>query len=203
MHAVPVSSAMKTLAFLLALLHALAAHAQQLAPEALVRQITADVLETIQNDSVLQAGDRKRAIALAEQKVLPHIDFTEATRLALGTWWKTATPAQREKLSAEFRGLLLRTYANAIGAYKGQTMRVLPVRMEAGADDVVVRNQFLRAGTPPLRIDYAMYRTAEGWKIYDIVAEGVSLVLTYRVEFDQVVRQSGIDGLIQRIAEKE
>jgi phospholipid transport system substrate-binding protein len=195
---------MRVLSLLLALLlPAVAAAAQELAPDALVRQVTADVLESIQGDAALQAGDRKKAIALAEQKVLPHIDFTEATRLALGSWWKTATPAQRERLSTEFRGLLVRTYANAIGAYKGQTMRVLPVRMEAGADDVIVRNQFLRPGAPPLRIDYAMYKTPAGWKIYDIVAEGVSLVLTYRTEFDQVVRQSGIDALIQRIAEKE
>ena len=195
---------MRALALLFALLlPSVAAAAQDLAPDALVRQVTADVLESIQNDASLQAGDRRKAIALAEQKVLPHIDFNEATRLALGSWWKTATPEQRVRLSAEFRGLLVRTYANAIGAYKGQTMRVLPVRMEAGADDVIVRNQFLRPGAPPLRIDYAMYKTPAGWKIYDIVAEGVSLVLTYRTEFDQVVRQSGIDALIQRIAEKE
>jgi len=195
---------MRVLSLLFALLlPAIAAAAQELAPDALVRQVTADVLESIQGDAALQAGDRKKAIALAEQKVLPHIDFTEATRLALGSWWKTATPAQRERLSKEFRGLLVRTYANAIGGYKGQTMRVLPVRMEAGTDDVVVRNQFLRPGAPPLRIDYAMYKTPAGWKIYDIVAEGVSLVLTYRTEFDQVVRNSGIDGLIQRIAEKQ
>jgi len=195
---------MRVLSLLFALLlPTAAAAAQELGPDALVRQVTADVLESIQGDAALQAGDRKKAIALAEQKVLPHIDFTEATRLALGSWWKTATPEQRERLTAEFRGLLLRTYANAIGTYKGQTMRVLPVRMEAGTDDVVVRNQFLRPGAPPLRIDYAMYKTPAGWKIYDIVAEGVSLVLTYRTEFDQVVRQSGIDALIQRIAEKE
>jgi len=195
---------MRVLSLLFALLlPAAAAAAQELAPDALVRQVTADVLESIQGDAALQAGDRKKAIALAEQKVLPHIDFTEATRLALGSWWKTATPAQRERLSKEFRGLLVRTYANAIGGYKGQTMRVLPLRMEAGADDVVVRNQFLRPGAPPLRVDYAMYKTPAGWKIYDIVAEGVSLVLTYRTEFDQVVRQSGIDSLIQRIAEKQ
>jgi len=195
---------MRVLSLLFALvLPAVAAAAQELAPDALVRQVTADVLESIQGDAALQAGDRKKAIALAEQKVLPHIDFTEATRLALGSWWKTATPAQRERLSKEFCGLLVRTYANAIGGYKGQTMRVLPLRMEAGADDVVVRNQFLRPGAPPLRVDYAMYKTPAGWKIYDIVAEGVSLVLTYRTEFDQVVRQSGIDSLIQRIAEKQ
>ena len=195
---------MRVLSLLFALLLPVAATAaQELAPDALVRQVTADVLESIQGDAALQAGDRKKAIALAEQKVLPHIDFTEATRLALGSWWKTATPEQRERLTAEFRGLLVRTYANAIGGYKGQTMRVLPLKLDAGADDVVVRNQFLRPGAPPLRIDYAMYKTPAGWKIYDIVAEGVSLVLTYRTEFDQVVRNSGIDGLIQRIAEKQ
>jgi len=195
---------MRVLSLLFALLlPTAAAAAQELGPDALVRQVTADVLESIQGDAALQAGDRKKAIALAEQKVLPHIDFTEATRLALGRWWKTATPAQRERLTTEFRGLLVRTYANAIGGYKGQTMRVLPLKLDAGADDVIVRNQFLRPGAPPLRIDYAMYKTPAGWKIYDIVAEGVSLVLTYRTEFDQVVRTSGIDGLIQRIAEKQ
>ncbi len=192
----------RALAILFALLAPLPAHAQELAPDALVRQVTADVLDAIQKDGALQAGDRAKAIALAEQKVMPHIDFMEATRLALGTWWKSATPDQRQRLAVEFRSLLVRTYANAIGAYKGQTMRVLPLRMEAGATDVTVRNQFLRPGAPPLRIDYAMYKTPSGWKIYDITAEGVSLVLTYRSEFDQAVREAGIDGLIQRIAAK-
>jgi phospholipid transport system substrate-binding protein len=98
--------------------------------------------------------------------------------------------------------MLVRIYSNAIGVYQGQTMRVLPVRMQPGATEATVRNQYLRPGKPPASVDYAMRKTASGWKIYDITAEGISLVLTYRSEFEQVVQQSGVDGLIKRLSEK-
>jgi len=175
---------------------------QELAPEALVRKVTEDVLESIKNDKALQAGDRSKALALAEQKVLPHIDFREATRLAVGRSWNAASPEQQEKLVTEFRAMLVRIYSNSIDAYRGQTMRVQPVRLAPGATEVTVRNQYLRPGQQAVVVDYAMRKTPDGWKIYDITVENVSLVLTYRAEFDQVMRQSGVDGLIKRLAEK-
>jgi phospholipid transport system substrate-binding protein len=98
--------------------------------------------------------------------------------------------------------MLVRIYSNAIGVYQGQTMRVLPVRMQPGATEATVRNQYVHPGKPPASVDYAMRKTASGWKIYDITAEGISLVLTYRSEFEQVVQQSGVDGLIKRLSEK-
>ena len=173
-----------------------------LSPEALVRKITNDVLETVRSDKALQAGDREKALALAEQKVLPHIDFREAARLAVGRSWNSATPQQQDRLVAEFRAMLVRIYSNAIDTYRGQTLRVLPVRMAPEDADVTVRNQYLKPGRPPVLVEYAMRKTPEGWKIYDIVVENVSLVLTYRGEFDQVMRQSGVDGLIKRMTEK-
>jgi phospholipid transport system substrate-binding protein len=176
--------------------------AQPLGPEELVRKVTGDVLETIRNDKDLQAGDRKKALALAEQKVLPHIDFREAAQLAVGKSWHAATPAQRDQLVSEFRAMLVRIYSNAVGVYRGQTMRVFPARLEPGATETTVRNHYLRSGRPPVVVEYAMRKTGNGWKIYDIVVEGVSLVLTYRAEFDNVARQSGIDGLIKRLQEK-
>ena len=175
---------------------------QQLTPEALVRKMTDDVLEAVRNDKALQGGDRQKALALAEQKVLPHVDFREATKLAVGRGWASATPAQQEKLVTEFRAMLVRIYSNAIDVYRGQTLRVFPVKMTPEDTDVTVRNQYLRPGRPPVPVEYAMRKTPEGWKIYDIVVENVSLVLTYRGEFDQVMRQSGIDGLIKRMNEK-
>jgi len=175
---------------------------QELSPEALVRKVTEDVLESIKNDKALQAGDRSKALALAEQKVLPHIDFREATRLAVGRSWNAASPEQQEKLVTEFRAMLVRIYSNSIDAYRGQTMRVQPVRLAPGATEVTVRNQYLRPGQQAVVVDYAMRKTPDGWKIYDITVENVSLVLTYRAEFDQVMRQSGVDGLIKRLAEK-
>jgi phospholipid transport system substrate-binding protein len=103
---------------------------------------------------------------------------------------------------SEFRNMLVRTYSNAITAYQGQTMKVMPVRMKPSDTEVTVHNRFLRAGGKPVLLDYSMRKTDDGWKIYDIVVEGVSLVLTYRSEFDAVVKQEGIDGLIKRLSQK-
>lgn len=192
----------RTLAFLLAIATLPAFAQSDLAPEALVRKITDDVLQTVRSDKALRAGDREKALALAEQKVLPHIDFREAARLAVGRSWKNANPEQQDRLVNEFRAMLVRIYSNAIDTYRGQTMRVLPVKMASGDTEATVRNQYLSPGKPPVSVEYAMRKTPEGWKIYDIVVENVSLVLTYRAEFDQVMRQSGVEGLIKRMNEK-
>ncbi len=182
---------------------ALPARAQQdLGPEELVRKVTQDVLDAIKSDKELAAGDKQKALKLAEEKVLPHIDFEEATRLAVGRAWAQATPEQRGRLVEEFRRMLVRTYSSAISAYEGQTMKVLPVRMRPGDTEVAVHNRYIRAGGTPLPVDYQMHKTDQGWKIYDITVEGVSLVLTYRSEFDAIVKQQGIDGLVKRLEEK-
>jgi phospholipid transport system substrate-binding protein len=188
--------------FALGALLALGAAAQEPKPDELVKRITDEILAALHSDRELAAGDREKAMRLAEEKVLPHIDFVEATRLAVGRSWRDASREQQEKLVAEFRRMLLRTYSNAISAYQGQTMRVLPLRMSAEDTDVTVRNQYLRPGQRPVQLDYQMRRTPAGWKIYDMVVEGVSLVLTYRSEFDAVVKSQGIDGLIRRLAER-
>lgn len=176
---------------------------QETNPEQLVQKITNEVLAAVKSDKQLAAGDRQKALKLAEEKILPHVDFEEATRLAVGRGWAKATPEQKKQLTAEFRNMLVRTYSNAISAYEGQQMKVLPVRMKPGDTEATVHNQFTRPGNPkPVLIDYSMRKTGQGWKIYDIVIEGVSLVLTYRSEFDAVVKQSGVDGLIKRLAQK-
>ncbi len=190
------------LTLLIAALPVAVAAQQELGPDELVRKVTSEVLDAIQRDKQLQAGDRKKALALAEEKILPLVDFREAARLAVGRPWNTATPEQQERITREFRTLLVRIYSNAIGVYRGQTMRVQPAKMAPGATQVTVRNQYLSPGRPPTSVEYAMHKTPEGWKIYDITVEGVSLVLTYRGEFDQVVREAGIDGLIRRLAER-
>lgn len=194
--------AVRPLILAAALLLGLPAAGQQLAPDDMVRRMTEDVLKTVRSDKDLQAGDRQKVLELAEQKVLPYIDFEEATRLAMGRAWGSATAAQKEALVRGFRSMLVRIYSNSLGAYRGQTLRVLPTKADPAAIDVTVRNQYLRPGQPPVEVNYAMRKTSAGWKIYDITVEGISLVLTYRSEFSQVVSTSGIDGLIKRLAEK-
>ena len=193
---------MKLLSLALSFFFAAAAAAQELGPEELVRKVTADVLETVKADQQLQSGDRKKALALAEAKILPHVDFREATLLAAGKSWNSATPAQQTQLVNEFRSMLVRIYSNSIDVYRGQTLKVLPVRLPQGATETVVRNQYLREGRPPVAVEYSMKKTPEGWKIYDITVEGVSLVLTYRAEFEAITRTSGVDGLIKRLQQK-
>jgi phospholipid transport system substrate-binding protein len=172
------------------------------APEALVRKLTSEVLEELKTDKALQAGDKQKAIALAEEKVLPHVDFEEATRFVMGRAWARATPEQRTRLMAEFRRLLIRTYANAFRGYGGQEMEVLPVRMHPEDTEVTVRNRYLRAGAPPVMVDYAMRKTPEGWKIFDVAVEGISLLMVYRAEFSEQLRRAAIDDLIQGLSEK-
>jgi phospholipid transport system substrate-binding protein len=186
-----------------AALLALTLHAQEMTPDQLVQRVTEDVLNSIKSDKQLAAGDKQKALKLAEEKILPHVDFQEATRLAVGRAWSQASPEQKQKLVDEFRRMLVRTYSGAIQAYEGQTMKVQPLRMKPDDTDVTVHNQYIRAGGgKPIQLDYQMRKTEQGWKIYDIVVEGVSLVLTYRSEFDAVVKQQGIDGLIKRLADK-
>jgi phospholipid transport system substrate-binding protein len=187
---------------LAAALFTLKGFAQEAGPDELVKKVTDDVLATIKADKQLAAGDKQRALKVAEEKVLPHIDFQEATRLAVGKAWADATPEQKKRLTDEFRRMLVRTYSNAIGAYEGQTMKVQPTRMKPDDAEATVRAQFIRAGGKPLPLEYQMRKTAQGWKIYDISVEGVSLVLTYRSEFDTIAKQQGLDGVIKRLAEK-
>ena len=192
----------KVLAFLGAMALAAVVSAQEIAPDQLVQKITAEVLAAIKSDKQLAAGDKQKALKLAEEKVLPYIDFEEATRLAVGRAWAQATPEQKKRLVSEFRNMLVRTYSNAIEGYQGQTLKVLPSRGKQDPEDTTVRTQFIRAGGQPLPIEFHMRQTDKTWKVYDIVVEGVSLVMTYRSEFDAVVKQEGLDGLIKRLAQK-
>ncbi|HTM62672.1 MAG TPA: ABC transporter substrate-binding protein [Burkholderiales bacterium] len=192
----------RVFAFLGAMALAGAVMAQELAPDQLVQKITDDVLAAIKSDKELAAGDKQKALKVAEEKVLPYIDFEQATRLAVGRSWNQATPEQKKQLVAEFRAMLVRTYSNAIQVYQGQTLKVLPSRGKQDPEDTTVRTQYVRAGGQPLPIEFHMRKADKGWKVYDIVVEGVSLVMTYRSEFDAVVKQEGIEGLLKRLAQK-
>jgi phospholipid transport system substrate-binding protein len=189
-------------AWALAALAIQAASAQELAPDALVKAVTQDVIAVIKQDKDIQAGDRKKSIALVEEKVLPHFDFTRMTALAMGANWRKATPEQQRALVAEFRTLLVRTYSTALSAYRNQVIEVKPLRAKPDDSEVVVRSEVKQSGTEPVTLDYSMQKTAHGWKVYEVAVGGVSLVTTYRDAFANEVRNAGVDGLIKSLAEK-
>lgn len=171
-------------------------------PDALVKRTAEDVLAVVKSDTDIQAGDQAKIFALAEEKILPNFNFPRVSRLVLGKNWTRATSEQKTAFQAEFRTLLLRTYATALSKYKNQTIEYLPLRMVDGAKTASVKTKILQDGGQPIAVNYALAREGETWKVYDIVIEGVSLVTNYRGQFSQEVRQNGLDSLIKKLADK-
>jgi len=176
--------------------------ANEEAPDALVKRVTDEVLSIVRSDKDIQQGDTRKAVELVEAKVLPHFNFTRMTALAVGKDWNKATPEQKKKLAKEFETLLVRTYSNALTAYKNQTVVYKPLRMQPGDTDVLVRTEIRQPGQQAIQLDYGVEKHEAGWKVYDVVVAGISLVTNYRETFAQEVRNGGIDGLIASIAAK-
>jgi len=172
------------------------------APDQLVKTVTLEVVDLITKDKEIQAGDRAKLIQLIDAKVLPHFNFSAMTALALGQSWNKASPEQKKRLTEEFRTLLVRTYASALAAYSEQKLEFRPLRAKPTDTDVTVQVRVLQQGAQPVTIDYSMEKTAGGWKVYDVMVGGVSLVANYRTEFNNVVREAGIDGLIKNLGTK-
>ncbi len=186
-------------ALALCLLPAVPALAQE-APDAMVKRIATETVQLIKADPKLQAGDPARVREVIEQKLLPNFDFTRMTALAMGRNWRQATPEQQQRLTDEFRTLLVRTYSNALTQYRDETIDVKPLKVDPNATEVTVRSEVVRPGRPPVQIDYSMGRTPQGWKAYDVVVGGVSLVTNYRDEFNEQVKSGGVDGLVKALA---
>jgi phospholipid transport system substrate-binding protein len=175
---------------------------QSIAPDVLVRKVLTDVLSAIKNSPSGDREGREKALAFAKQKIVPHIDFERMTRLAVGRAWRTADARQREALVAQFSTLVTRFYSSAIDAYDGHEAQFDPLVISPDDNDVIVRSRFKKAGAQPVEVDYVMRKSAQGWKVYDISVENVSLVITYRSQFGEEIGRSGIDGLIGWLAEK-
>lgn len=176
--------------------------AADMAPDVLVKQVSQDVLTQVKKDKDLQNGNRKKTYDLVQSKVLPYFDFDKMTSMAVAANWASATPDQQKKLTAGFRNLLVSTYALSLAKYKDQTLEYLPLSMQPGDSRVMVKTVVHQKGGEDIPVDYKMRKGPDGWKVYDVVIADASLVITYRGEFADVVRKSGIDGLIKRLDEK-
>jgi len=174
----------------------------QEAPDALVKRLAEDVLTQIRSDKELQAGNQAKVKQVIETKLVPNFDFPRMTALAMGRSWRTATPEQQKQLTDEFRTLLVRTYSGALANYRDNTMDYKPLRMNPGDTEATVRTEVRRQGQAAVQIDYSMEKTPDGWKAYDVIVAGVSLVTNYRDEFNDTVKSSGIDGLLATLAKK-
>lgn len=181
-------------------LNASVAWAGDTPPDVLARTTTQEVLAILKQDKAIQSGDQSRVYQLVEAKILPNFDFNRMTQLAVGKHWPGATPQQKQALVIEFRNLLVRTYSRSLMEFSNQSVEFKPMAIKPDDTDVTVHTEIRQPGAQPLPIDYSMYKTTFGWKVYDVAIDNVSLVTNYRSSFSSTIRQSGIDGLIKTLA---
>lgn len=171
-------------------------------PEVLIQRVAAELIEAVKSDAALRNGDTGRVIALVDNRLLPHVNFTRMTASSVGRFWRQATPEQKQKLQAEFKTLLVRTYSGALSQVKDQTLVVKPLRANPGDTEVIVRSELRTPGRDPVQLDYRVEKTEAGWKVYDLNVLGVWLVETYRGQFAQEINAKGLDGLIAALAQR-
>ena len=171
-------------------------------PDELVKRTAEDVLAAVKSDKDIQAGDQSKLFALAEEKIVPNFNFDKVSRMVLGKNWTKATPEQKTAFQAEFRSLLIRTYATALSKYRNQAIEYKPFRKASESNIASVKTLIVQPGGQPIAVDYTLEKQADAWKVYDIVIEGVSLVTNYRGQFAQEIRTNGLDSLIKKLGDK-
>ena len=167
-----------------------------------VKGVADDVLTIVKKDKDIQNGDQEKIFALAEEKILPNFNFDHVCRLVLGKNFSKASKEQQDAFQREFRTLLIRTYASALSKYRNQTIEYKPLRDISDEKQITVKTQILQPGGQPIAVDYTLEAAGDTWKVYDITIEGVSLVTNYRGQFSNEIRQGGMDGLIQKLVDK-
>ena len=177
------------------------AAAEAMAPEALIKKVSGEVIEAVKADKAIQSGNVKPIMVLVDAKILPHVNFQRMTASAVGRYWRQATPEQKTRLQDEFKLLLVRTYSGALTQVKDQVVEMKPMRSKPEDTEVIVRSEVKGKGEP-IQLDYRMEKAGETWRIYDVNVLGVWLVENYRASFAQEIGASGIDGLITKLAEK-
>lgn len=183
------------------LLSAATASADPRSPQELIGSVTGSVLDTLRTH-VDRDNDKAYMVSLIEEKVVPYFDFRLMAAQVLGRYWRTASDAQRERFTAEFRQLLTNTYAAVFGRYSGQTVDVLGAQDSGNPSRVLVATLVKSPGKPDIRVDYRMYQTSGNWLIYDVVADGISLLINYRSEYATALSQGSLDNLIARLEAK-
>jgi phospholipid transport system substrate-binding protein len=172
------------------------------APDALVRDLSTEILATIKADKALASGDVNRVQKLVDEKILPYVDFQKMTQLAVGRGWRQATPEQRAALTREFRTLLVRTYSGALSQVTDHQVQLKPFRAQPADTDVLVRTSVVATRGDPIQLDYRLEKTDAGWKIYDVNILGVWLVENYKTQFASQINAGGVDGLIKTLTDR-
>jgi phospholipid transport system substrate-binding protein len=174
------------------------------APQQVIQNISEQLRQRLQDKAFTR--DFAQVTRFVDGVIQPHADFDVIAPLVLGKHWKTAATAERERFKHEFRTLLVRSYSRAFVEYHNWTLRFQPSDADAGGKKVVVKSEVLQPGQKPVQVNYRMFQGKGGWKVYDIIIEGVSLVTNYRSSFSEDIQKKGslaalIDSLAKRNVE--
>ena len=170
-------------------------------PDGMIKTVTGQVLDQIKSDSSIKSGDINKITQVVNQKILPYTDFRRTTQLAMGRAWRQASPQQQDQMVEQFKMLLIRTYAGALSQVRDQTVQFKPFRADPGATDVVVRSTVTNNGQP-VELDYRLYKTPQGWRVYDLNVAGAWLIQAYQQQFAEKINQGGVDGLLQFLTQR-
>ncbi|OAJ59621.1 hypothetical protein A6V36_26880 [Paraburkholderia ginsengiterrae] len=170
-------------------------------PDGLIKTVTQQVIDEIRSDKSIQQGDITHITKLVNEKILPYTDFRRTTQLAMGRNWRTATPDQQNAVVEQFKMLLIRTYSGALAQVRDQQIQYKPFRMNPDDTDTVVRSVVMNNGSP-IELDYRLYKTPQGWRVYDINVLGAWLIQAYQQQFNEQIQQKGVDGLIQFLTQR-
>lgn len=168
---------------------------------ALVKRTAEKMLSTLEARRAEVNRNPAMIFAMVDDILAPHFDFQKITQGAVGQYWRTASASQQKALTDGFKQVLVRTYARSLLNYSGQEIRYLPVKPGARSNTVTVSTEVREPGASPVPIDYRMYDSASGWKVYDVIVNNASLVSNYRSSFETEIRDKGIDGLITKLGE--
>ncbi|MGF6776228.1 MlaC/ttg2D family ABC transporter substrate-binding protein [Paraburkholderia sp. GAS334] len=170
-------------------------------PDGMIRMVTQQVLTEIKSDKEIQAGNLTRITELVNQKILPYIDFNRTTRLVMGRYWASATPQQQQQITEQFKLLLIHTYSGALAQVRDQQMTYQPFRSSPTDTDVIVRSSVVN-NDKTIELDYRLYKTPNGWRVYDLNILGVWLIQVYKQQFADQIAQHGVDGLLDFLTQR-
>lgn len=180
------------------------AHAEDEAPDVMIKRLLSDILESIKADKAIRTGDIASTVALVDSRIMPHVNFQRMTASVVGPVWRQTTPEQQKRLQEEFKILLVRAYAGTLAQLKDQTISMKPLKAAVEDKEVLVRAE-IKGGGETIQLDYRLEKgtgQGAGWRIYNLNVMGVWLVETYRSQFAQEINAKGVDGLIGVLSER-
>lgn len=178
--------------------HAQAAASQQ-SPQDLMNDVAKRMLDALDQNRAAIRKDPAKVYPIVDQILLPHFDTDYAAQLVLAQHWRTATPEQRKRFVGALYNALLKTYGGALSDFTADRLKILPFRGDPAATTATVKTQVTRSSGQVIPVDYRLRKTAQGWKAFDVVIEGISYVRNYRNDLGAEVSQKGLDAVIARL----